>query len=300
MYKKGWNSQKGWEPPKSWDSQKGWEPPKSWESQMGWDSHKTCPPEHCDEADTKRVDCNSFGYNYYPTALIPIVLSDVELQALVESEITLPTPAKEIKNIRRNVSITQCKAIPSVLTPYEVKVFVTGKIHKNIQYVEECSGYVRDYSVNVPFSCNHSVYVSRTVKERFSKKSTLTNERIFIDDIGHGADNSQTGGRSFEWFNEPIECKLVFSAVNDLDLHKNIDGSGRFTKIIEKAEVVLLFLLLQSQQVPYYSHFGADCDQKGEAGHYAKKPAKPQIQGMNEQTIEERIKTILKRIKNME
>lgn len=221
----------------------------------GWDSTKIVQPK-CDVADTIRVDCNSESH-FGGIAFIPIVLKDVELQALVESKITLPTPAREIKNVRRNVSITECKAIPSVANPCELKVFVGGKIHKNIQYVEDCSGFVRDFSVNVPFNCNQAVKVDNcfwTVSEKFSFKSTLTGERIFIDKKGHAADPYQSGGLTFEFYNEPIECRLLFSLVNDLDIHKNFDKRGRFKVIIEKAEVVLVFKLLQSQQVFKFPH----------------------------------------------
>ena len=125
----------------------------------------------CDLANTTQVDCNSTslpGGN----AFIPVVLGDVELQALVESEYTLPTPAREIKSVRRNVSLNQCRAIASSIPSRgffsQVKVFVSGVIHKNIQYVEDCNGYVRDYSVEVPFSCNQSLFVRRAPQGNFS------------------------------------------------------------------------------------------------------------------------------------
>ncbi|MGV2620480.1 UNVERIFIED_CONTAM: hypothetical protein N8J90_04805 [Halobacillus marinus] len=200
----------------------------------------------CDIAETVSVNCNSegFGGGFF----LPVVLRDVELQALVESEITLPTAAREIKNVRRNVYLTQCKAIPSIATEASVNVFVSGYIHKNIQYVEECSGYLQDYSVEVPFSCNQTVEIENFPTQFFSEKSTSTGERIFVDKKGMGGDHCVSGGLTFEYYNEPIECRLLFSAVNDIDLYKHVDKWGRFCKIVEKAEVLLIFRLIQSQQ----------------------------------------------------
>lgn len=210
------------------------------------------PQYQCDTAKTIRVDCNSASFPG-GNAFIPVVLTDAELQALVESEITLPTAAKEIKNMRRNISLTQCKAISSAIPSFgfffEVKVFVSGVIHKNIQYVEDCNGYLRDYSVDVPFSCNQTFRVRRNPEGFFSHKSTATNERIFIDKNGHGADRYKSGGVTYEFYNEPIECKLLFSLVNDLDLYTEVDENKNFKKIIEKAEVILIFKLIQQQQV---------------------------------------------------
>ncbi|MBA4537063.1 hypothetical protein H1Z61_07870 [Bacillus aquiflavi] len=263
------------------------------------ESEKHCPLPPCDKAKTIRVDCNSFGFSFGPTAFIPIVLGEVELQALVESEITLPTAAKEIKSVRRNISLTQCKAVPSAIPlSRQVKVFVSGVIHKNIQYVESCSGYLRDYSVDVPFSCNQAVFAPRAI-ELFSQKSTLTNERIFINEHGDGADKTTSGGLTFEFFNEPIECRLLFSVVNDIDLHKNIDSSGRFRKIIEKAEVVLIFKLLQKQQVPHCP-CGMEDAQEGEENNQAQAPAQSQSPIIHEKNIHDRIKNIINRISNQD
>ena len=88
-----------------------------------------------------------------------MVLGDVPIQALTESDIYLPSPATDIKNIRKNVYLTQCKAVPVIpeefpeTAPTAVKLYVEGYIHKNIQYADGCEGSVKDYSVNAPFKC---------------------------------------------------------------------------------------------------------------------------------------------------
>lgn len=226
----------------------------------GCNSSHGCPPQlKCDQAKTLRVDCDNNSYPpdgkklKYPVVDVPVPLAEVEVQAEVEADIYLPTAAREIKHMRRNVSLKQCKAIRSKMDPHKVKLFITGVVHKNIQYVESCSGNVKDYSVDVPFSCNQSVYVKNYPDyENLSQKNTVY-ERRFIDKHGMGADNCTGGAYTYEYYNEPIECKLLFSFVNDLDLYKDHDAWGRFSRITEKMEVGLFIKLLQEQQVelPY-------------------------------------------------
>lgn len=207
----------------------------------------------CDISKAKTVDC--FNRSFAPIADIqkvpvydiPVVLAEVELQADVEADIKLPTAAREIKWIRKNVSLTQCKAIPSVQNPGYVKLFITGVVHKNIQYVEECSGYITDFSTDISFSCNQQVQVFNQPIEFLSRKSSV-DERRFLDKTGHGADHSMGGSRTFEFYNEPIDCKLIFSEVNELDLYKEFNRFGQFDKITEKMEITLFFKLLQTQQ----------------------------------------------------
>jgi hypothetical protein len=229
---------------------------KDMKRNTGCNSNHGCPPQlSCDEAKTLRVDCDNDSYypygNYlqYPVADIDVALAEVELQVEVESDIELPTAAREIKHMRRNVSLTQCKAIRSAMDYNKVKLYITGIVHKNIQYVEQCSGVLKDYSVDVPFTCSQAVKVYNYPDyEHLSQKNTVY-ERRFIDKKGHGADNCTSGAYTYEYYNEPVECKLLASFVNDLDLYKDFDNWGRFSRITEKMEVGLFFKLLQKQQV---------------------------------------------------
>jgi hypothetical protein len=229
----------------------------------GCNSHHGCPPSiQCDEAKTIRVDCDNESFQphgnklKFPVADIPVALAEVELQVVVESDIYLPTAAKEIKHMRRNVSLTQCKAIRSAMDYKKVKLFISGVVHKNIQYVEQCSGMLKDYSVDVPFTCSQAVKVfNKPDFEHLSQKNAV-NERRFIDKKGHGADRCTSGAFTYEYYNEPIECKLLASFVNDLDLFKDFDNWGRFSRITEKMEVGLFLKLLQKQQVDLEHSYG--------------------------------------------
>ncbi|MBD1381943.1 CsxC family protein [Metabacillus arenae] len=219
------------------------------------DHHNSCPPAmQCDKADTKTVECDNksfkperFPKQKVPVIDVPVVLAEVELLADVEANIKLPSPAREIKWIRKNISLKQCKAFVREFDRFKAKVFITGVVHKNIQYVEDCSGFVRDYSVDVPFSCNQTVKLFNPAVQFFSRKSSIDEYR-FLDKDGHGADRCTFGSFTDEDYNEPIECKLIFSEITELDLLKDFDHFGRFKKITEKMEVLLFFKLLQTQQ----------------------------------------------------
>lgn len=238
----------------------------------GSNHHNSCPTDlSCDVVRSKHVNCDVDSFEpcstLFPrTIKTPVTLAEVILEADVEADITLPTAAREIKQIRKNISLKQCRAIPSFLPPESgepgfVKLFVTGVIHKNIQYVEDCSGFVRDYSTDVEFSCNQRVQIFEPIEipanpfldppfPGFSVKNS-TFERREITPDGMGANRCVGGSLTFESFHEPIHCELLSSAVNELDLFKNFDHWGRFRKITEKIEVLLFFKLLQNQQIAY-------------------------------------------------
>lgn len=210
-------------------------------------SHDKCPePQACDMATTRANNCFVVDTMAGGTEET-VVLTDAVLQVLVEADIDLPTPAREIKQIRKNVSLNQCKVLPSTLDPNIVKVFITGVVHKNIQFVDSCSGVVRDFSVDVPFSCLQQLTVTTAPTDDFSVKNSVNERRIMAAD-GHGADRCTFGSISFEIFNEPIRCKLLAAIVNELDILKHFDSYGRFSRITEKMEVILVVKLSQLQQ----------------------------------------------------
>ena len=206
------------------------------------------------QADVTHVDCNSLNLELEGNHLnVPIIdvmvaLAEVELVANIEHHITLPTKAKEIKNTRKTVYLSQCKAVPSLKGPSFVSLFITGYIHKNIQY-SDGSGYIRDYEEDVPFSCKQTVALTNPADPVFTSLKNTVHERIELAKNRHGADRCQHSQINYELFNQPIECKLLASFLNEVDLLNDCDEEGRFNKITEKMEVVLFLRLLQKQQV---------------------------------------------------
>ncbi|QNF28462.1 CsxC family protein [Metabacillus elymi] len=211
-----------------------------------------CPPgPSCDVAHSTSGECTVTEFPVVADEERTVVLTDITLQTIVKADIKLPTFAREIKSIRKNVSLTQCRAVPSFLDPsLTVKLWVEGIVHKNIQYVEDCNGWIKDYSVDVPFDCFIEVPLENPIFfpfGQFSRKSSVDEVRELSKD-GHGADRCSFGTVTFEVFNEPIGCKLLFAAVNELDELSNFDNWGRFDRVTEKMEVLLALKLFQKQQ----------------------------------------------------
>ncbi|MFC0470067.1 CsxC family protein [Halalkalibacter kiskunsagensis] len=223
--------------------------------------HEKCPPlKPSDEAKVTHVSCDAFGLDLEGNELnVPVInasvaLAEIEVAANVEAHIKLPTPATEIKNIRKNVSLTQCKAVPSFTGNGDVvSLFISGIIHKNIQYSDD-SGYIRDYAADVPFHCTQTVPLVNPADPEFPSVKNTVIERRFINKKGHGADRCTHGQFNFEVFNEAIDCKLLAAVITEVDLLKDFDKFGRFNKITEKMEVVLFLKLLQDQQVAIGDH----------------------------------------------
>lgn len=218
----------------------------------GCNDHKACPPmPPSDQVKSRSTGCDVDTFLIGGTEET-VVLADVVVETLVEADIHLPTFASDIKNIRKNVHLTQCKATPDFSDPFRVKLFVEGYVHKNIQYVDGGS-CVRDYSVNVPFRCFEFVDVINPVafpfEDPFSSKNSGNLEIREISKDGMSADRCNFGSITFEVNNEPIKCKLLASFVDQWDILSDFDNWGRFNKITEKMNVQLFLKLSQKQQV---------------------------------------------------
>ena len=220
--------------------------------------HDKCPPQTlCNQVKAKAVQSDLTPIPLWKGAvklekpfidvLVPLV--DFELEVDVEANICLPTPAREIKSIRKNVSLKQCKAVVSSQSPFVVKVFITGVLHKNIQFVEDCSGFVRDHSVDVVFTTIKRVELDNPVRNpfghediEFSQKTSIAEYRELAKD-GHGANPCVTGSETFETFNEPIECKILGTKIREIDLLKDHDNWGRFSDNYRKSRNQIIYPL---------------------------------------------------------
>jgi hypothetical protein len=221
------------------------------------DNHKEdCPRGlQCDKVDSKSGECNVDNFTLSGELEQRVVLADLLVQIPVEADIKLPTFANDIKQIKKNVKLTQCKVIRDAFSPDNLtaKLFIQGFVHKNIQYVEDCFGCLKDFSVNVPFKCFQRVRLTQPALfpfGEFSSKSSNLFERRELAKDGHGADDCVIGSRHLEVFTEPIQCKLLFSAIDEWDFLTNHDNWGRFNKITEKMDIVLGIKLFQLQQEP--------------------------------------------------
>jgi len=163
------------------------------------------------------------------------VLVTVSIPA--EAVFTLPTKALEIKKIRKNLKITQCRFFnfspPVVGKPQDTpKLFLGGFVRKDIQYAEAISqtahtveGTIKDFVVDIPYTCvvdlGSTLVIPPTLfgqqqEYEFSNSTSLPSGFSPKDHLLSG-DISEFNMVSNEFLNSLPTCKLVYSQINEMD-----------------------------------------------------------------------------------
>ncbi|TEB14424.1 hypothetical protein Psfp_02927 [Pelotomaculum sp. FP] len=200
---------------------------------------------------------------------IPVVLANLDVQIDLFSTITLPTPALEIKRIKKRLKITQCRLIQNTN-----KLFLEGFVRKNIEYAttEQCvstnsvCGVIRHCVLDAPFRCVTEIeeFISPPVDalpsfntefEYLATTPLPTTDFPEKDSLLAG-DLSEFNQESSEFFNELPFCELISSTITEFDEFINrvpITGGPfeerTFTEFDEKSVIRLVFKVLQNQQV---------------------------------------------------
>ncbi len=213
------------------------------------------------------------------TVKVPVVLAETVVQLDLNPKIEFPEPVLEIKHIKKNLKITQCR----LLLPTN-KLFIAGFVRKNIQYATPTHGSkdavisnIRSLTIDVPFKAVTDIDYIRKPKFEYgpdSREFTFFTKSDLPDGFSSkehllSADLSQYDQYSGEEFNELPYCELLSSRFIQYDEALNrkmgrvynedndcIDGpfeEGTFTKIEEKMVVELKLKVLQKQQVNFDS-----------------------------------------------
>jgi len=203
-------------------------------------------------------------------AKIPVVLAELTVQINMDSVVTLPEPAYEIKNIKKRVKLTQCLLLQDTNV-----LFLRGFVRKNIDYsTRTCSnaegfcGDIRHCTVDVPFSCTTPVVFNGTPPLVPPLNTTDEFEYFNVEeDLGPGfaekdallsGDFSEYNQISTEFFTERPFCELISSRIVEFDEFVNrtrptnvtIPFEERFfTQVEEKMVVFLTLKILQKRQV---------------------------------------------------
>jgi len=213
---------------------------------------------------------------------IPVVLAQLNLQLKLDAKIKFPEPVLEIKDIKKQVKLTQCR----LLLPSN-KLFVKGFVRKNIQYASPCTDIenntsksvasdLHSYTVDIPFDCVTEVkkYLSMPVMPEVNNRQEF--DFMVSKPLGTGYpekdellmnDLSQFHQESSQFYNELPFCELISSKIIEWD--EAVDrvslpgesplGEGYFNKIEEKMVVDICIKVLQNQQVHISSHHDHDC-----------------------------------------
>lgn len=206
---------------------------------------------------------------------VPVVLGETTVQIDVDTKINFPEPVLEIKEVKKNLKLTQCR----LLLPTN-KLFIKGFVRKNIQYATPKSSTrhavvsrIHSLTIDIPFETvteidfinppqfnknperrEFTFFSSTKLPEGFSQKEKLLS-----------ADFSQFDQISGEVFNELPFCELLASKFIEYDealdrkMGKVYDDKGdfmdapfeegTFTKVEEKMVIELTLKVLQNQQV---------------------------------------------------
>ena len=200
---------------------------------------------------------------------IPVTLAEFNVRFFVNARIDLPEPALEVKNIKKNLKITQCM----LLQPTNV-LFIKGFVRKNIDYsTRDCSnldgvcGEIHHCTIDVPFECTTPVdfftlpdlpiYNERD-EFGYLRVESLPTDSFAEKDHLMSKDHSEYNQNSTEYFNMLPYCDLISSNIVEFDEFINrrrpagIDlpfEEKLFTQIEEKMVIQLSLRLLQEQQV---------------------------------------------------
>lgn len=219
------------------------------------------------------------GINGPLVAKIPVVIAEPRIQIDVEAEIKLEEPALEIKRIKKNLFLNQCKLI-NIGDPKRGKLFISGFIRKNIEFATaKCksssqkggiSGDIRHTTVNVPFECVTKVeFVNPPIfcKSGFTSETEIFSKKIeTCDPCDHniiGRNLCEQDFTNFECFTEQVFCELEEVKIFEEDIRREPVPLGCdfpteqvFEKFVEKMVIFVKIKLLQKQQVniPDYGH----------------------------------------------
>ncbi len=212
-------------------------------------------------------------------ARVPVVLAELTVQFNVNSVITLPEFAFEIKDIKKRLKITQCLLIQDTNV-----LFIKGFIRKTIDYTtRNCSntegfcGDVRHCTVDVPISCTTPVAfngiaplepIPSTQREfQYAKKEDIFHPDFSEKDHLLSGDLRERNSITNEYFNQLPFCELVSSRIVEFDEQlMPVRPKGyvtpfeekHFNRIEEKAVVFVTLRLLQNRSVAIPAVSGAD------------------------------------------
>ena len=224
------------------------------------------------------------GINGPLVAKIPVVLGEKEIQIDVEAVFKLKEPFFEIKRIKKNVYLTQCKLLPrsgviaSDGTLISGKLFISGFVRKNIEYAtadcvekEIISGRIAHTTVDVPFTAVTEIVYAVPPVVNFRRAQT---EIDFLSSCGcHDCAGTIMGKsgceQSFEdniTFTENPYCELEGVRIFEDDIntdplyHKSNSSLQIFNKVTEKMVLYIKIKVLQLQQVSIPQTYYPDCD----------------------------------------
>lgn len=204
------------------------------------------------------------------TVKVPVVLAEKDIQIDVESCVDFKEPFYEIKRVKKNVVLNQCKLVVGAGETDKCtgqkrsgKLFLSGYVEKNYEYATvDCgsediiTGDIKHTTVRVPFNVVTEVFYDRP--PQFSYRVN-TRELDSFFEREHSCEEEFIGKNPCETeyeekinFIERPHCELESARIYDADIfreEKYQHGEKVYGKVVEKMVVYLRIKVLQLQQI---------------------------------------------------
>jgi hypothetical protein len=212
-----------------------------------------------------RIDMSPPNLISFPKMMkVPVVLAKLALQICIDVDITLERPALEIKRVSEDVSLDECKLVPTSRKNH-FKLFISGFIRKNIEYATAgpvnqsgnvICGSILHTTAYIPFnSCTEVTFKGENFPNFLVSSDT---EARFLDNSSRGSKLDQKLFGHSVHYNEQPYCELVAFEINEFDFAKQasstpllpISNERTFITLQEQIVLDLLVKVLQNQQIP--------------------------------------------------
>ncbi|WP_169818257.1 CsxC family protein [Shimazuella kribbensis] len=241
------------------------------------------PPLGC-KVVQNRIDMSSPNVICFPrTMKVPVVLAELVLQVCIDVDITLERPALEIKRVNKDVSLDECKLVPTSRKNH-FKLFISGFIRKSIEYAtagpvpanaNAVCGSILHTTAHIPFnSCTEVTFEGKNFPNFLVSSDTETR---FLDKSSRGSKIEQKLFSHSVHYNEEPYCELVAFEINEFDFAKkgssthlpHITNERTFTTVQEQIVLDLLVKVLQNQQIPISGKHDHDeeCEKRWDCDH---------------------------------
>lgn len=187
-------------------------------------------------------------------AKIPVILSDVEVEINVESEIELEKEHTRLINIDKEVFVKECKLIP-----YTNKLFIEGYVGKNIQfYNDDCTNKTNEGN-KVEYTEVNSTFKCVTEIEFFKKPLYGEGYKERLNSLDKSMickNNKEDSWVHYSELQEPVYCECQYAKILEIDAlnskdngMKCLDKKEVCKKILEKMVIFIRLKVIQNQQV---------------------------------------------------
>jgi hypothetical protein len=242
------------------------------------------PPQLGCKVVQNRIDMSCPNVISFPKMMkVPVVLAKLALQICIDVDITLERPALEIKRVSKDVSLDECKLVPTSRKNH-FKLFISGLIRKNIEYATAgpvnasgnvICGSILHTTAHIPFnSCTEVTFEGENFPDFLESSDT---EARFLDKSGRGSKLDQKLFGHSVHYNEQPFCELVAFEINEFDFAKKnpstplppIPNERTFITLQEQIVLDLLVKVLQNQQIPIPGKhdYEKECERRWDCNH---------------------------------